>query len=32
MFNGDVNMWRNIVIGKIAKKTMKVKTWATHHP
>jgi hypothetical protein len=32
MLSGEVNMWRNIVIGKIAKNTMNVKTWATHQP
>ena len=30
MFSGDVNMWRSIVIGRIARKTMNATTCATH--
>ena len=30
MFSGDVNMWRSIVTGRIARKTMKQPTWAIH--
>ena len=32
MFNGEVKMWRNIVIGKMARNTMKATTCTTHMP
>ena len=28
MFSGDVNMWRSIVTGRIARKTMNDTTWS----
>ena len=31
MLIGDVNMWRSIVIGRMARNTMKLTTWAIHH-
>ena len=30
MFSGEVKMWRSIVIGRSARKTMKVMTWTIH--
>ena len=30
MFSGDVNMWRSIVIGRIARNTTKPTTWVIH--
>ena len=30
MFNGDVNMCRSIVIGRIARKAMNATTWPIH--
>ena len=30
MFSGDVNMWRSIVTGRIARNTKKQTTWAIH--
>ena len=30
MFSGDVNMWRSIVIGRIARKTTNATTWPIH--
>ena len=30
MFSGDVNMWRSIVIGRIARKAMNATTWSIH--
>jgi hypothetical protein len=32
MFRGEVNMCRNIVTGRMARNTMKLRTWATHQP
>ncbi len=32
MFSGDVNMWRSIVIGRIARKAMNATTWSDPHP
>jgi hypothetical protein len=32
MFKGDVKMCRNMVIGKIARNTTNVRTWAIHQP
>ena len=31
MFSGDVNMWRSIVIGRIARKATNATTWPIHH-
>ena len=31
MFNGDVNMWRSIVSGRIARKATNNATWPIHH-
>ena len=31
MFSGDVNMWRSIVIGRIARKATNAATWPIHH-
>ena len=30
MFSGDVNMWRSIVIGRMARNATKPSTWASH--
>src|SRR5690606_41829710 len=30
MLSGDVNTWRSIVIGRIARNTMKATTWLIH--
>ena len=30
MLSGDVNMWRSIVTGRIARNAMNDTTWATH--
>jgi hypothetical protein len=30
MFNGEVNMWRSIVVGKITRKATKAPTCSTH--
>ncbi|CAB4980380.1 unannotated protein [freshwater metagenome] len=31
MLSGDVKMWRNMVTGKMIKKTMNAATWPSHH-
>ena len=31
MFSGDVNMWRSIVIGRMARKATNATTWPIHH-
>ena len=31
MFSGAVNMWRSIVVDRMARKTKKVRTWMIHH-
>ena len=31
MFSGDVNMWRSIVSGRIARKATNATTWPIHH-
>ena len=30
MFSGDVNMWRIIVTGRMARKVTNVRTWTIH--
>ncbi len=31
MFNGDVNMWRSIVRGRITRNATNAATWPIHH-
>ena len=31
MLSGDVNMWRSIVTGRMARNTMNESTWMIHH-
>ena len=31
MFSGEVNMWRSMVTGRMARKSTKLATWRIHH-